>query len=87
MARAWAIAEDRTGTMKDLMNDGKYVCCIKDDCDRCALDHQNCDCAVEVKAGKPVCPDCYAGWQRGDGDVPGVAAKTVKGSFHSHQHH
>jgi hypothetical protein len=37
---------------KALMNDGKYDCCIKDACDRCALDHQNCDCATDVKAGR-----------------------------------
>jgi hypothetical protein len=72
---------------KALMNDGKYNCCIKDACDRCALDHQNCDCATDVKAGKAVCPDCYAGWQRGDGNVPDVDAKKVKLSSHSHMHH
>lgn len=72
---------------KGLMDDGKYNCCIKDPCDRCALDHQNCDCATDVKAGKAVCPDCYAGWQRGDGNVPGVSAKHVKLSSHSHTHH
>ncbi len=72
---------------KALMTDGKYNCCIKDACDRCALDHQNCDCANDVKAGKAVCPDCYAGWQRGDGNVPGVSAKNVKISSHSHKHH
>ena len=71
---------------QELAQDGKYNCCIKDPCDRCALDHQSCDCAEDVKAGKAVCPDCYAGWQRGDGIVKGVKAKKVKGSFHSHKH-
>lgn len=71
---------------KELAQNGKYNCCIKDPCDRCALDHQSCPCADDVKAGKSVCPDCYAGWQRGDGIVPGVKASTVKGSFHSHKH-
>ena len=71
---------------KDLAQDGNYNCCIKDPCDRCALDHQSCPCADDVKAGKAVCPDCYAGWQRGDGIVKGVNAKKVKGSFHSHHH-
>ncbi len=71
---------------KELAQDGKYNCCIKDPCDRCALDHQSCLCAEDVKAGKSVCPDCYAGWQRGDGIVKGINAKKVKGSFHSHQH-
>jgi len=71
---------------KVLAQDGKYNCCIKDPCDRCALDHQSCPCGDEVKAGKAVCPDCYAGWQRGDGIVPGVKASGVKGEFHSHKH-
>ena len=71
---------------KALMNDGKYNCCIKDPCDRCALDHQNCPCASDVKAGKAVCPDCYAGWQRGDGQVPGVKASQVKMTSHAHKH-
>ena len=71
---------------KELAQDGKYNCCIKDPCDQCALDHQSCPCADDVKAGKAICPDCYAGWQRGDGVVPGVKANKVKGSFHSHKH-
>jgi hypothetical protein len=72
---------------KSLEKEGKYDCCIKGDCDRCALDHQNCNCAKDVKAGKAVCSDCYAGWQRGDGTVPDVDAKKVKLSSHSHEHH
>lgn len=71
---------------KELAQDGKYNCCIKDPCDRCALDHQSCTCGDDVKEGKAVCPDCYAGWQRGDGIVPGVKASNVKGAFHSHKH-
>jgi hypothetical protein len=71
---------------QELTQDGKYKCCIKDPCDRCALDHQGCPCADDVKADKAVCPDCYAGWQRGDGIVKGVKASKVKGSFHSHKH-
>jgi hypothetical protein len=71
---------------RSLMKERKYNCCIKDDCDRCALDHQNCDCAADVKAGKSVCSDCYAGWQRGDGVVPDVKASQVKMGTHSHKH-
>ena len=71
---------------KELAEDWKYNCCIKDPCDRCALDHQSCSCAHEVKAGNAVCSDCYAGWQRGEGIVPGIKANQVKGSFHSHKH-
>ena len=75
-----------TEAKKELAQDGEYNCCIKDPCDRCALDHQSCPCADEVKSGKPVCPDCYVGWQRGDGIVKGVKAGSVKGSFHGHSH-
>jgi hypothetical protein len=71
---------------KSLAQDGLYNCCIKDPCDRCALDHQSCPCAEEIKAGKSVCSDCYAGWQRGDGTVPGIKASRVKASVHSHKH-
>lgn len=71
---------------KELAQDGKYNCCIKDPCDRCALDHQSCSCANDVKSDKAVCPDCYAGWQRGDGIVKGVKASKVKGSSHDHKH-
>lgn len=64
-----------------LAQESKYGCCIKDPCDRCALYHQNCPCAEDVKAGKAVCPDCYAGWQSGVGIVKGVNTKKVKDTF------
>jgi hypothetical protein len=75
-----------TDAKKALMKEWKYNCCIKDACDRCALDHQNCDCGTDVKAGKSVCPDCYAGWQRGEGAVPDVKTSEVKMGTHSHKH-
>ena len=71
---------------KELSQDGKYNCCIDHMCDRCALDHGSCPCGDAVKRGKPVCPDCYAGWQRGDGIVQGVNPKKVKMSTHGHAH-
>ena len=64
-----------------------YNCCLKDPCDRCALDHQNCQCNKDLRAGKGVCSDCYAGWQMGQGDdIPGVTKDKVKPNFHSHKH-
>jgi hypothetical protein len=71
---------------KKLAEAGKYNCCTKDACDRCALDHQSCDCATDVKSGKAVCSDCYAGWKRGEGTVPGVQPGKVKIGMHSHKH-
>lgn len=69
-----------------LKNEGKYDCCVIGACDRCALDHQNCSCATAVKKGKPVCSDCYAGWQHGNGTVPGVDSAKVKLGSHGHKH-
>lgn len=75
-----------TVAKKELAENGKYSCCIKDPCDRCVLDHQSCDCAEDAKAGRAVCPDCYAGWKRGDGIVKGVDPKKVNIESHSHNH-
>ena len=72
---------------KALKTSGKYDCCIKHGgCDRCALDHQNCDCASDVKAAKAICSDCYAGWKRGEGKIPGVDPAQVKLGSHTHMH-
>ena len=69
-----------------LQDDGKYDCCIKEACDACALAHQNCNCRKAVKSDKPVCPECYAGWQRGEGRVSGVDPNQVKLGSHGHKH-
>lgn len=70
---------------KALMKEGNYSCCIEDACDECALAHDNCPCASNLKAGKDVCTQCYGGWQRGEGAVEGVKAKDVK-LGHGHKH-
>jgi len=68
----------------DLAAKGKYNCCTETPCDRCLIDHQACSCATDVKEGKPVCSDCYAGWKRGDGIVKGVDSAKVKMGTHHH---
>lgn len=87
---------DQSGKEKALMakkllgeakGDLVYNCCLKDACDRCALDHQSCQCGKDLRAGKGVCSDCYAGWQMGQGkDIPGITKDKVKPNFHGHQH-
>ena len=74
------------GAKKILAADGEYKCCTIEPCDECALGHQSCKCAEDLKAGKGVCSQCYGGWQRGDGTLEGVDPKKVKGNFHSHNH-
>jgi hypothetical protein len=74
------------GAKEMLAADGKYHCCIEDRCDECALEHHNCSCAPDLKAGRGVCSQCYGGWQRGEGDISGIDPKSVKGNFHDHAH-
>lgn len=84
-------AKEKTQKAKDLLAEAKeemyYNCCIKNPCDRCALDHQSCNCAKDIASGKGICSDCYAGWQLGEGkDIPGMTKEKVKPNFHGHKH-
>jgi hypothetical protein len=73
--------------LEEAKHDLAYSCCLYDPCDRCALDHQSCSCGKDLRAGKGVCSDCYAGWQTGQGkDIPGMTKEKVKPNFHSHAH-
>ncbi|MBI3004595.1 MAG: hypothetical protein HYY49_04180 [Ignavibacteriales bacterium] len=70
----------------ELTRQGKYNCCIEEPCSQCALDHQSCPCYDDLKKGKPVCPECYGGWQRGEGRDKKVKKSDVKTQFSSHKH-
>lgn len=83
--------EEKVLKAKQLLLEAKeglyYNCCLKEPCDRCALDHQSCSCGKDIRTGKGICSDCYAGWQMGEGkDIPGVTKEKVKPNFHSHKH-
>ncbi len=71
---------------KQLAREGKYSCCIQDPCNQCLLDHQSCACERAVKAAKAVCPECYGGWQRGEGKIKAIKPSDVKTEFRGHQH-
>lgn len=60
------------------MKEHKYSCCLKDGCDECLKAHGSCSCRKAVKEDKPVCNECYKGWQEGNGDVPGKTRKDIK---------
>lgn len=84
-------AKDKVEKAKQLLAEAKeemyYNCCLKTPCDRCALDHQSCSCSKDIKSGKGICSDCYAGWQLGEGkNIPGITKENVKPNFHSHHH-
>jgi hypothetical protein len=57
---------------------GRYACCMKKACDICLTRHGSCACAVNLAKGKGVCGQCLAGWQAGQGSVPGVKKESVK---------
>ena len=71
---------------RGLKREGKYNCCIDTPCNQCALDHQSCPCYDELKASKPVCPECYAGWQRGEGKDSSIKPSEVKTKLSTHRH-
>ena len=71
---------------EELGKEGKYNCCIDHECNTCALEHQSCSCHKALKAGKPVCNECYAGWQRGEGVDKTIKKNKVKTSYGGHSH-
>jgi hypothetical protein len=67
-----------------LINEGKYNCCIEEPCTMC-VEHGGCNCKNAVKNDKPVCGECYKGWEKGEGDVSGKTLKDIKkGEGHKH---
>ncbi len=80
-------AKKLLATAKDEMaRDGSYKCCVDIPCNQCALDHQSCPCYNDLKKGKPVCLECYGGWQRGEGKDKNIDPKKVKTTFSDHKH-
>lgn len=71
---------------RSLKSQGKYNCCIDNPCNQCALEHQSCPCYHDLKAEKPVCPECYGGWQRGEGKDSSIKPGDVKTKFNDHKH-
>ena len=73
---------------KELAQEDKYNCCIKDPCNFCGLLEASCDCYPDLKKGEHVCIECYAGWQQGKGVDEKIRKENVKTSFvqHSHKH-
>ncbi len=63
---------------KDLGAAGSYHCCIKPECNFCALAADKCPCADNVKTPMGVCGECFLGWKAGAGHVEGVDPNNVK---------
>jgi hypothetical protein len=63
-----ALVEQR----KALAKDGVWDCCIEPGCVFCQTAADGCPCEANLKKGLAVCPECWGGWQAGQGQVPGV---------------
>lgn len=75
-----AIRQNLTALKKQLRKEGKYMCCIKNDCNWCALHMGHCPCAnlVRQKGKEKSCPDCAAAWNKKQGRFPGVNADAIE---------
>ena len=64
----------------ELRKKGKYSCCIRGDCDWCAISMGHCICAdLVMEEGKEKsCPECAAAWDRKRGKIPGVDPDAIE---------
>lgn len=64
----------------ELRKKGVYNCCIRNDCNWCAIYMGHCPCAdlVFEKGNEKSCPDCAAAWNRKQGRFPSVDPDAIK---------
>lgn len=55
-----------------------YVCCTMPGCVFCQTAGDSCRCGTNLRKGEPVCPECWGGWQAGQGAIPAVRRVDVK---------
>lgn len=74
------IREDLIELKYDLKKKGLYSCCIKNECNWCAIHMGHCPCAklVSEKGSEKSCPECAAAWNRKQGKIPGVDSDAIQ---------
>ncbi len=74
------IRKDLNELKSDLKKNGLYACCIRNDCNWCALYMGHCPCAELVfeKGNEKSCPECAAAWNRKQGRFPSVEPDAIK---------
>jgi hypothetical protein len=55
-----------------------YVCCTVPGCVFCQTASDSCPCGSNLRKGEAVCPECWGGWQAGQGAIPAVRKDDVK---------
>ena len=65
---------------KELREEGKYNCCIQNDCSWCAIYLGYCICAdlIVTEGREQSCPECAAAWNRKMGKTPGVDPDAIE---------
>lgn len=63
-----------------LRKKGEYACCIRNDCNWCAIYMGHCPCAkmVSKKGNEKSCPECAAAWNRKQGRIEGVDPDAIR---------
>ena len=74
------IREELTGLKADLKRKGVYSCCIRNDCNWCAIYMGHCPCAEMVmeKGNEKSCPECAAAWNMKQGRIPGIDPEAIR---------
>lgn len=74
------IREDLVELKSELKQKGLYSCCIKNDCNWCAIYMGHCPCAklVSKKGNEKSCPECAAAWNRKQGKILGVDPDAIQ---------
>lgn len=74
------IREDLAKYKASLKKKGLYRCCIRNDCNWCAIYMGHCPCEDLVSKVKPEksCPECAAAWNKKQGKIPGVDPDAIE---------
>ncbi len=78
LAKGVATRKTLLDQVSALMDDGVADCCIDPGCALCPIAADGCPCAGSLARGGPVCPECWGGWQAGQGMLPGVKPEKVQ---------
>jgi hypothetical protein len=78
MAKGEAARKAITDHQKALAKDGVYSCCIKPGCTFCSTAGDMCPCAMNLAKGDSVCPECWGGWQAGQGRLKDIDRSKVQ---------
>jgi len=78
LAKGVATRKALLDQVSGLVDDGVADCCIDPGCGFCPITADGCGCAGSLAKGGPVCPECWGGWQAGQGMLPDIKPETVK---------